>query len=752
MSKKKQRLDEIKEKLYRTDEYGTTFQDPDARLPREDVEWLSETYDIKTDVHRTCINCQARQIAKYDGYVDGKGKKADKFSVPCSFIPRALPPGSREAIDKTVTETGMDRERATLVLKSTIDPVAWCELMFGFNDKTPDFRLRNYQKEQIRCSSRQLVIREGRRAGKSFAVSVKLLYLALNMEVKKGYDADGNEQITGPEIMVVTPFSAQVANLFDTMQKLLRRNPDLMSLVTSGTAGNLFVKTPFHRMTFSNGAIIKGFVSGVGSKEDGSGGGTIRGQDAHVIYLDEVDMIPDAIMKAAILPVRLTYAENVFITSSTPIGKRGHFYEWCNDSPRFKEDYLPSSVLPHWDAVKEECEAEGTDDTFAAEYLAKFVDGAHGLFPPQLVHEAKADYKYSQTRNPSWWKQNGIHHPENLIKVIGIDWNKNAGTEFCVIAFCPETGRWVVCETKNISQSEFSGRRWMDEVIRLNYKWKPDYIYADEGYGHTIIENLKLEAHQLRAKAKKTAEDMQTVHLTDRLVSFNFASRVTLKDPITGKDVSKPGKQFLIENAIRVVESGRLWFSYEDQQIVKEMINYTILRYSQAGMPVYGRENKAIGDHRLDAFVLALGGLFLERSNFSRKSFATSTPSFFDKDRLASRGAGENGEHPFTQIQKAGLGGPGSNMTVLEIMRGGNVPTEQGGPPIERRSRGGLPGSGPNQQTPYEYFTERASSSEGYSNDTEHLFKKPSTPKRISRRRAKPSRSFRSRMPGRKKR
>ena len=53
---------------------------------------------------------------------------------------------------------------------------------------------------------------------------------------------------------------------------------------------------------------------------------------------------------------------------------------------------------------------------------------------------------------------------------IGIDWNKNAGTEFYVVGYFPQDKVWLGLDAINVSSSEFSARRWIKELINLNYK------------------------------------------------------------------------------------------------------------------------------------------------------------------------------------------------------------------------------------------------------------------------------------------
>ena len=106
-------------------------------------------------------------------------------------------------------------------------------------------------------------------------------------------------------------------------------------------------------MELKNGASIRGFVSGLGVKQDGSGGGTMRGQSADIIYLDEMDMITEDILDKVVTPILLTKPGVKLIATSTLIGKRGKFYQWCLEREDFKEDYYPSSVLPHWEDIRE---------------------------------------------------------------------------------------------------------------------------------------------------------------------------------------------------------------------------------------------------------------------------------------------------------------------------------------------------------------------------------------------------------------
>ena len=655
--------------LYMINEYGVKHQDPSAKLSDDVIQYYVEKHNIKTDVHNTCINCQIRQIEKY-------GKD---FEVKCSGIVKKLPEGSAAKL-KAIQESNpeIDQKQALKIIKATVDPVAWCELMFGFADDDDQWFLRNYQKEQLRCSSKRLAVREGRRSGKSFAMSLKLIYTAFNMLIDRGRDASGNIVSVGPTIMVVTPYQAQLTNIFEEMEKLLKRNRELASEVITGTGDSLYIKTPTFKMEFKNGSIIQGFVSGIGMRQDGSGGGTMRGFSADLVYLDEMDMIPEDILDKVINPILATTPNTALIATSTPIGKQGKFYEWCLKRPDFKEDYLPSSVIPHWEQIKEEILRESTKDSFAAEYMAIFIDEENGVFKKDWVFRAMQDYSYVDAYNSSrLFSKIGLTGSTERIVCIGIDWNKNAGTEFYVVGYYPSTGLWIGLDAVNVPSTEYSAKRWIKELLELNYKWKPDYIYADEGYGHTIIEDVKYQAYTLRSKKNKSAMDEQTILIPDRLTSFNFSSNVTLKDPVTNKDIKKLGKHFLVENAIRTLEESLFIFSNEDHVLKEQFFNYQIIRRNpQNNKPVYGKANEKLGDHRLDAFMLALGGLVLEESVYSGRQMSPSVPTFH-KTQVSGIGfqsADDEIDALFNKAQEQGF--PGA-LNVLRIMRGNGSEEEQ---------------------------------------------------------------------------
>ena len=157
--------------------------------------------------------------------------------------------------------------------------------------------------------------------------------------------------------------------------------------------------------------------------------------------------------------------------------------------------------------------------------------------------------------------------------------------------------------------------------------------------------------------------------IADKLVSFNFSQSVILKDPITNNDIKKAGKHFLVENAIHIMEQGLFKFPVSDNILKEQFFNYKVVRRNPTtNKPVYGKVNEAIGDHRLDAFMLAIGGLVLEESVYSGKQMLPSVPTFHSKEESDWYVSPEEETRAlFKKADREGL--PGA-LNVLKIMRG----------------------------------------------------------------------------------
>ena len=308
------------EDLYETNKYGHKYLRFD-RIPSERlVNEFVQNYKINTNCHNSCVVCQISQITKYKQAIESENQKSIRekgeplkkfFPISCSYIPKGLSSEYKEIVKKMVVEKGITEKRAKQILFASIDPTSWVELMFAFDDDTKNlddiekhWYLRWYQKHALRCTATKKVLRWGRRSGKTGISVLTLIEKIFNHKTFKGINPDtGEDIITGPAIAVIAPFQSQVAVIFDELEKFITSNKQLKEQVIQ-TGSKLYRQTPPLSMVFKNGGSIEGYITGTNNKEDGSGGGTIRGITADIVYLEEMDLIPEHIYKKVISPLQ----------------------------------------------------------------------------------------------------------------------------------------------------------------------------------------------------------------------------------------------------------------------------------------------------------------------------------------------------------------------------------------------------------------------------------------------------------------
>ena len=165
---------------------------------------------------KRCETCNSEFSITMDsitGWVDRKGITA--FLVKCDFIPEdySLP---------AEMEAGLSQDELDLAL-TTIDPSAWSRRFLGRN-------LRAHQEVSNRCTATRKVLRWGRRSGKTYGTAINLLNFAMNYQFPEGTDADGNQVFRGAVILIMSPFLSQIEMIFDNLDELLKRNPELYKI------------------------------------------------------------------------------------------------------------------------------------------------------------------------------------------------------------------------------------------------------------------------------------------------------------------------------------------------------------------------------------------------------------------------------------------------------------------------------------------------------------------------------------------
>lgn len=530
---------------------------------------------VNCRTHPICKDCIAEHTAKYPE--EGIEKlKCSGICEPDQIIPESM----RVLYSKDELE----------LAETLYNPVSWAFKNFGWEPRVArdEFGGARYQEMMLRCTSKRKALRLGRQSGKTEAICVLMLFRAF---VNENY-----------KILVITPYRSQIELIFKRIKELIQDSADLSNSVKREVAN------PYHEIEFFNGSYIRGFTSG---SKTSQGAGAVRGQPADMIVLDEADYLTTDDINA-VVAILNSRPHCELYASSTPTGRRDHFFNWCQKRPNFKEFHFPSYVIPHWnEELEEELRGSLTEAGYIHEILAEFGEEEEGVFQVAYREAAEDDYFYREI----------VPNKERYITGIGVDWNSSSiGTEIYVMVWDKLTSRFLGARAILISRIGWTQIKAMEEIKKLNREWDPAFIYVDEGYGATQIEIMKTWSKQEMISRGPGHVDAK---LGQRLKAIAFGGKIEIPDPFTHEKVKKEVKAYMVENAVRMFERGIFSFPKTDETLKDQLGGYIIQRRTQLGKPVYGPREDRIGDHRLDAMMLAFLGFHLEFSDLLKRYFVT---------------------------------------------------------------------------------------------------------------------------------
>ena len=152
----------------------------------------------------------------------------------------------------------------------TDNPILWAKVYLNWE-------ARDYQEPIIieAKKSKKLVLRLGRRLGKSESMCIMILWFAYTQ-----YNKGPNNQY---DILIATPYETQIDLIFKRLHQLIEMSPLLMSLVS---------RDVHHNLCFNiNGTTSSILGLTAGANNSSGGANSSRGQRADVLILDECDYI-----------------------------------------------------------------------------------------------------------------------------------------------------------------------------------------------------------------------------------------------------------------------------------------------------------------------------------------------------------------------------------------------------------------------------------------------------------------------------
>lgn len=427
----------------------------------------------------------------------------------------------------------------------------------------------------------------------------------------------GTETRKGATCIVATPYDNQARLIFDQLKTFIDNNPVLKESVKSMT------KNPYV-VEFKNKSIIRLFTAGTRS---GSEGGSLRGQKASWLYMDEVDYMTDKDFEA-IYAITFEAPKRIGVmVASTPTGRRGMFYKLCtdmqlnqrvrryknnfydlrtydrNEAEGWQEFYYPTMVNPEWDEKMErELKKQFSEVAYEHEVLAEFGTEMVGVFNKDYIDEAASNgYSLIEQRLHGGPISIGIDWDKfgNATQIVVTQWNphdiRRPRPEF---GEAPGAGRFQVINRIEIPKGEFTYDIAVKKIIELDRIYNPFAIYPDRGAGEYQIETLR--------KA-----------LGDKVKGVHFGGSQMVRDPFSREFDKKPIKPFMVNQTVLMLERGQLRIPNRDvdEVIARQMTNYQVERISpKTGEPTYSN----VDEHALDGLMLSLLAFINEKPEIAQ--------------------------------------------------------------------------------------------------------------------------------------
>ncbi len=473
-------------------------------------------------------------------------------------------------------------------VRELYDKAYWANRHLKLADKNGDmkpFVARDYQEAAMRCTADRKVHRWGRGTAKTTCGEIDDLH---TVTTRNNYP-----------LLIACPGKTLAQKWFNDIKAHIENDDELRACCVKKQ------QAPYFMFQFSNGSTLSIFTTG---SEAGRGASSIRGQSPYKVRLDEQDLL-NADDYIALRPLWRRFPHSKFEGMSTPTGKREDFFEMCNNFPDYKEFFFPITVHPDWNPEMEEASRREarTEINYLHEFMAGFGDMVGGVFKNEYVDGARTVYKVSECKYNPAWKY-----------FLGIDWNgQGTGTRYRVVGYDPKTQkRRCVAFAAVDSSTDASYKKPVD----LNRTWHCEEVYIDNGYGHVQDEQIRLIGHKSQDPDDRRLQNVRVIDFGANLTTNKITPNRNFSRPLEESELERRAKPFLVEGATMCLEHGLFEFSNEDKLIEDQLRAYRVKNYSPHGW-ANTYESGSVGDHDLDALMLALLAVELKYGIFQGTGF-----------------------------------------------------------------------------------------------------------------------------------
>ena len=201
-----------------------------------------------------------------------------------------------------------------------------------------------------------------------------------------------------------------------------------------------------------------------------------------------------------------------------------------------------------------------------------------------------------------------------------------ASSSIVIVDYDVEINKFRVTRRIEVPKSEYSYDNAVNLIVELNRIYNPSWIYVDRGAGEYQIERLHI-----------IGEEHPETGLRNKVKGFQFKNKIEVPNPVKKTVTEEPLKPFMVNQLTIVFERRRMIISPYDDLLYKQLIDYSVERISQSGLPVYTSKN----EHFIDALGLAYLAFVLEFPTIAKgiKEIANTTRLGFSASGFQSQKA-----------------------------------------------------------------------------------------------------------------
>ena len=482
-----------------------------------------------------------------------------------------------------------DKERR--LAETLRDPVLWGQA-YLYNRDGSARSYWDHQKEDLRCSHKNIIHLDGRDVGKSIVLSTDALHYAFTTRGGQG--------------LIAAPHQGHLDTVIEEIEYQLDHNEDLMNSIALSKYGKPKIhRKPYFRLEFTNGSVLY-------FRPAGAYGDAFRSLHVGRIWVDEGAWLSERAWKALRQCLKTGGRLKIY---STPNGLRNTTYYRLTMSEQFKVFRWASWLNPFWTAERESelLEFYGGKDTSGWQHE---VAGEHGkpsygtfnveqfnlcrqeLLEYQKVTISDAELRDCETEEAAYDR---LELLLNLTPRTGLFWiggdlgYTNDPTELVIFQEAEVGDRSILKLVLRIHMEHVSYPHIAQTIALLERYFTPAGIGVDNGgNGLAVVQELL------------TLDKYKELELEGRLKGFDFGgmTRLTVRD---GKEIKKRTKELMTSLINGALQRKQIIFPSDDLEIEDQFTTQTYTL--RDGKIIYSKGN----DHIIDAVRCAM--LIREQGN-----------------------------------------------------------------------------------------------------------------------------------------